>query len=120
MKKRKGTSLRKIVSKAQEKKVAKEIGGRVVAGSGASMYSKGDVENRDILVECKTTARPNITVKGEWLEKIYMEALDKRKTPALSIELRGKTGIAPQDWVLIPLNVFSELVERGCFEKDKT
>ena len=70
-------------SSRQEKKVAKAIGGRQTANSGATQWSKGDVRTDDnlFLLECKTHTefRENFTVKHEWIDKNREEAFQMGK-----------------------------------------
>lgn len=59
-------------SNKQEKKVAKQVGGRKTANSGATMFSKGDVTISDLmLIECKTCVKEqrSFSIKKEWIEK---------------------------------------------------
>lgn len=68
-------------SSKQEKHVAKVIGGKQVANSGATMFSKGDCSNDNWLIECKTKTSPSqsMSIKKEWLEKNEEEAFAMRK-----------------------------------------
>lgn len=68
-------------SSKQEKAVAKTIGGKQVANSGATTFSKGDVTNPDWLIECKTatTAKSSFSIKREWLQKNKEEAFAMNK-----------------------------------------
>lgn len=68
-------------SSRQEKHVAKVIGGKQVANSGATMFSKGDCSNDNWLIECKTKTSPSqsMSIKKEWLEKNEEEAFAMRK-----------------------------------------
>lgn len=64
-------------SNKQEKKVAKAVGGRKTANSGATMFSKGDVRVDDLfLLECKTCTKEqsSFSVKREWFDKNEEEA----------------------------------------------
>ena len=63
-------------SSKQEKSVAKFVGGKVVANSGATLFSKGDVKLDNMLIECKTKVNPtnSFSIKKEWLEKNEEEA----------------------------------------------
>ena len=63
-------------SNRQEKKVAKVVGGRKTANSGATPFSKGDVVTTDWLIECKTKTKDcsSFTIKEEWLLKNEEEA----------------------------------------------
>ena len=66
----------RFYSSRQEKKVAKEVGGKVVPNSGAIRFGAGDVQTKSILLECKTVTKPqkSFAVKREWLEKNQEEA----------------------------------------------
>lgn len=66
-------------SREQEERVAKLLGGRVVANSGATPFNKGDVMTKCFLIECKTkaTESDSITIKKDWIlkhtdEKFFM------------------------------------------------
>jgi hypothetical protein len=106
-------------SKRQEARIADLLGGSVQAGSGSSMFAKGDVRrggvsmsDRDFLTECKRTERENLTIRGEWLSKITREALAVGKHPALSIEVSLHDSLVEQDWVLIPASMFRRLISQ--------
>lgn len=63
-------------SSRQEKKVAKKLGGKQVANSGASAFVAGDVITKDWLIECKTKTKDcsSFTIKEDWLLKNEEEA----------------------------------------------
>lgn len=63
-------------SKQQEKKVAKAVGGKRQANSGATAFAKGDVVTNDWLIECKTKIKDcsSFIIKEEWLLKNEEEA----------------------------------------------
>ena len=63
-------------SNKQEQSVAKAVGGKQVANSGATPFKKGDVSTRLILIECKTstTEKQSFSIKKEWLDKNDEEA----------------------------------------------
>ena len=63
-------------SNKQEKKVAKAVGGKKVANSGATKFSKGDVRTESWLFEAKTKTSPSesMTIHKEWIEKNEEEA----------------------------------------------
>lgn len=76
-------------SSKQEKRVAKAIGGRQVANSGATKFDKGDVKTDEWLIECKTCTSPksSMSVKKEWLIKNEEEAFAMRRSySAISID----------------------------------
>jgi len=66
----------RFYSNKQEKKVAKAIGGKKVANSGATAFNKGDVTTDDFLIECKTCTedKKSFSIKKEWIEKNKEEA----------------------------------------------
>lgn len=72
----------KYYSNKQERLVAKSLGGKQVSGSGASIFSKGDVRvGNKILVECKTsmTEKTSYSIKQNILDKIEKEAKEMGK-----------------------------------------
>ena len=68
-------------SKKQENAVAKAIGGKRTANSGATRFDKGDVRLDDWLIECKTKTQPSqsMSIKKEWLTKNEDEAFGTGK-----------------------------------------
>lgn len=105
--------------KKQEARVAKTVGGKVQAGSGNSVYAKGDVKQQSeeamdlerFLIECKHTQKKSLSIKGEWLSKISREAIAAGKMPALSFEIAGNDDrMVEHDWVAIPMSVFKRLL----------
>ena len=81
---------RLAASRAQERRGAKQHGGRVQPGSGNGTVHKGDVKTAGRLIEYKRTDGKNITIKGEDLEKIRIEAIIKGRIPLLGFELGGR------------------------------
>ena len=71
----------RFYSSMQEKEVAKVVGGKQQANSGASTWQKGDVRSDKFLIECKTHTqeKKSTTIQKEWLEKIREEAIGMRK-----------------------------------------
>lgn len=69
------------LSDKQEKRLAKNIGGRQVVGSGSTPFLKGDVTTSDLFIEAKTKAveSKSISVKKAWLEKAQEQAYSMRK-----------------------------------------
>lgn len=105
----------------QEDSVARHLGGKRQAGSGSSIYAKGDVLQRStnahdldrFLVECKQTVHASLSVKGEWLAKITKEAMAAGKEPALAIEIKGhEDPVLEAHWVAIPMSVFKRLFDK--------
>ena len=71
----------RFYSKKQENKVAKAVGGKRTANSGATTFSKGDVTTNSFLLECKTCTEPrkSFTLKKEWFDKNKEEAFAMHK-----------------------------------------
>ena len=95
------------LSSTQEKRLAKNIGGRQVIGSGSTPFLKGDVITSDLFIEAKTKAveSKSISVKKAWLEKAQEQAYSMRKKDyALAISFGdGK------DYYVIEDNELNEL-----------
>lgn len=66
----------RFYSARQEKAVAKAVGGKKVANSGATAFYKGDVMTDKVLFECKTCTKEQktFTIKREWIDKNREEA----------------------------------------------
>lgn len=75
-------------SKKQEQKVAKYVGGRRQANSGATAFQKGDVITDEFLIECKTKTKDckSFTVKEDWLLKNEEEAFAMGRESALCFD----------------------------------
>lgn len=65
----------------QESIVAKQLGGKKVANSGATQFQKGDVRTDIMLIECKTSTeeKKSFSIKREWLTKLREEAFSMGK-----------------------------------------
>ena len=77
-------------SQKHEKRLAKKIGGKPMAASGAFWSHKGDVRSSDLLIEHKWTGKKQVTVKSEVLKKITTEAILDGRIPILGIHLDGE------------------------------
>ena len=73
-----------------EKRLAKKIGGKRNAASGAFWSRKGDVRNEDLLIEHKWTGKKQVTIKSEVLKKITREAILDGRMPVLGLHLDGE------------------------------
>ena len=71
----------RFYSSRQEKRVAKAVGGKQVANSGAPIFVAGDVRTEDWLLECKTHTelREQFTIKRDWIDKNREEAFQMGK-----------------------------------------
>jgi len=112
--------------KAQEKKVAKAVGGSRRPGSGAFDGLKGDVLRSDksfpLLVECKRSmGKQSIRLEASHLTKISAEAMGSGSYPALSVQfdeevmraiaVADQRPVASADWIAVPLHVFQAMLE---------
>lgn len=126
--KRHGTTKEK--STLQERDLAKRLKGLVTPGSGAG-YIKGDVTtlgtNQGVydlpnaeMVEAKTTAKTQFTVKLQELVKLEREAAESGRRPLFVIQL-DDTNLRQFDsneWVLLPMRHYEVLRERERAEND--
>jgi len=71
----------------QEKRIAKK--GFVTPCSGAFWGMKGDVIQGDYMIEAKRTDKKSMSVKEEWLEKAYQEAISSKMEPGIELEFTG-------------------------------
>ena len=92
-----------IQSQAHEKRLAKIVGGKPTAASGAFWSRKGDVRSDDLLIEHKWTGKKQITLTATVLEKIVTEAILDGRTPVLGISLNSR------DYVILEEGDFMEL-----------
>lgn len=76
------------LSRAQEKDRAKEIDGKVQAGSGSSWRAKEDVKSADFMEQLKFTEKDSITIQvGSWLH-LRSSALELGLEPRYVIEFK--------------------------------
>jgi len=79
--KRKKQSSKKI-GQEFEKVVQKTI------NSGALWFSKGDLQTKNYVVECKFTEKKGYRISAKLLKKLWDEALDANKLPLLVIGIK--------------------------------
>jgi hypothetical protein len=80
-------------SAAQEKHVAKAVGGHVQKGSGSGWVHRNDVKSEQYLIEVKGKTRKDaksITISLEALEGNYVNGFSINKLPTLAFELGGR------------------------------
>ena len=89
------------------------VGGKATIGSGNKEGSKGDVVLGNFLMENKTSTGKSLKLELDWLLKIYQEALETEKTPALSFQFVNELGKSEkrERWVCIPEAAFLELFD---------
>lgn len=100
----------KTTATLYERKLAKDLGGQAVVGSGAFDCAKGDVKTKDFLFDSKQTAAKSITLSSTILTKITREAIQEGKFPGIIATIDAPFGVSPA-WAIIPLPVFTELVD---------
>lgn len=83
-------------SRAQEKRDAKDHGGRMQPRSGAGKFAKGDVRTVDLLIENKRTDKESLVIQGAWLDKIRSEAYHDGRVPMIGVDINGR------EWVMLP------------------
>ena len=96
-----------------EKRIAKRSGDRRVSGSGSKPGRPADIRGLEFLREAKTTHGRGRTVSGDELEKITKQAISVGLEPMMEICFEGQTPPVPNDWVLLPADVFEALVRRA-------
>lgn len=71
----------RFYSDRQEKHIAKAVGGKQTANSGATAFSKGDVRTDLFLIEAKTCVeeKKSFSIKKEWIDKNEEEAFAMHK-----------------------------------------
>lgn len=95
-----------------EKALATRLKGQQTPGSGALAGAKGDVHVGQFLFENKSSTSDSFSVKKDVLLKIYHEALEVGKKPALSFQFVNSEGKSDKRsrWVCIPEHLFDELM----------
>ena len=96
----------------QERRLAKELNGRVTPGSGSGGV-KGDVHTRDELIEAKTTSKRQYTLKFVDLQKLEGDARRAGKRPVFIIQVEDDADVflMHPEWVVIPKDDYLALKE---------
>lgn len=94
----------------QEKELARSFGGKRTPNSGA-LGVKGDVHTAAEMIEAKTTAKVQYTIKLKDLKKLEEQARIARKRPVMVIAMNDEAPDTPmnREWVLIPRRDYEEL-----------
>lgn len=101
-----------VAGRAAERLIAKRVGGTTTPGSGALEGAKGDLRVGSFLVENKSSTNDSFSIKKDHLYKIYQEALEVSKSPALSFQFVNSHGTSDKRdrWVCMPESVFMEFL----------
>lgn len=98
-----------------EGSISKRLGGSLQPGSGALAGAKGDIKldssGYSFLMENKTSMGESFSMKQGIMHKIYQEALETNRTPALAIQFVRPNGQSEKRdrWVCLPESIFNEL-----------
>jgi len=96
--------------KEQNKRLDKSLGGTPIIGSGKFEGAKGDRELDGLFkIEEKATRAQSIAITRKFLEKIFNEALQQNKEPALAFSFLSGKSPAPSDWIAVPVTLFREM-----------
>ena len=95
-----------------EKTQAKKLGAFKTPVSGAIDGLKGDYVVDDFLFDSKETSKASISLSVKDFAKVTREAHQAGKHPALTLKVPLVPGTVSQEWVAIPLDVFSEMLEK--------
>ncbi len=102
----------KEISLKNEQRLADEIGFDVTPGSGNTPWAskKGDGSHPDFMFECKETNKARIAIGLRDIAKLYREARNVGKEPAIVLSAYGLPDPLPKEWVSVPVEVFAELL----------
>ena len=100
----------RFYSNKQEKQIAKAVGGRQTANSGATNFSKGDIRTDKFLIEAKTVCKEqkSFTIKKEWIDKNKEEAFAMNKPYST---LAFNFGPNSENYYVIDERLFKQLKE---------
>jgi hypothetical protein len=88
---------------AQEREIAKRVGGKVTKASGAQ-GEKADARVRGLVrIEAKSTIRNSFSVTKEMIEKVEAAGLGSGEVPYIEIELLGPEGKVLHRVAVIPV-----------------
>ena len=96
-------------SSRQERRIAKQLGGKQTANSGAPKFTAGDVKTQHFLIEAKTVTKEqkSFTIQRDWIYKNREEAFAMGK-PFSAIAIDFGDG---EQHYLIDERLFKDLVE---------
>ena len=102
-------------SSRQEKKVARQLGGKVQPNSGATDFLKGDVIAQGILIECKTGMKPrqSVSLKKEWFIKNDQERFAMKKDYSALVFDFGDNG---EQYIAMSLKQFNRIMKEAELE----
>ncbi len=93
-------------SRAQELRIAADLGGNRVPGSGAVPGLDGDVRSSEWLAECKTTTHRSFSITLKDWQKIQGEAGLSMRKPLMMVEIDG------EELAVLSKEAFLDLIKR--------
>jgi len=106
-----------------ERRIAKKLGGKTIKNSGAGFRTgqdriresgvrtdHADIQTKDFQIEHKFTKHKSMAIQKEWLDGIRISAGASMKYPAVGVTFDLPEGSGPDDWVMIPLEVFEQII----------
>jgi len=105
-------------SRKQEQQIAKETSGKKQPASGSQWHSKGDVKGPPtkgliadgFLIEGKTTAKKQVTLRRSMLEDHFNKAIDSNRIGILQICLDDNAR-SPLCFAIAPWDLMSDLMK---------
>ena len=76
-------------SRIQERKGAKDVGGKVQPGSGNQWHSKSDIKTDNELIEMKSTLAKQFTLRLNELKQAEKYALLDDRNMVFAVEIQG-------------------------------
>lgn len=73
-------------SKEQEKRLARQVGGRVQAGSGSSWRAPQDIKSPEYMIQAKYTGKSEYPLKASDLIQVAVDANRCGRTPVMIVE----------------------------------
>ena len=98
---------------AHEAEIADKLDGRRQPNSGSLEQHKGDIKLDNFLLDSKETEKSGLLITKKDLLKINREAFQEGKEPGLVLTIYDMASAVPKEWVMVPLEVFYELVKQN-------
>ena len=93
---------RKKFSNKEEKKIAKEIGGKRTVNSGAKFFDPADIKIEETLIEVKSAqTQRQIIITVDMLDKLITQANRVGKNPVLMLNFPNSK-LRNKKWILVP------------------